>query len=448
MAPDKRAASPDSNASERPAKMPKQAPVDMKESAENNKLAETNVSSEDTKPAETDASAQNKPVGMSEKNEPAEQKELIETMTIPTDKKPSRFPHFEDGDVSMSLGVDLTLKLHGDKLRSACKLFADFDKLPVRFNLPTSDDVFATVVRLDTSDTNETSPSKNTRAVCANEAVFRYLYQQPVEITALLARGVTVLATRYGCLPAIKDALTMDILEASLGTRLFQDMPMPLLTAGYYLQNKRIFSEAMVHAVGHGLMAGEADKTMPSVVQKLLDLHQENLMATIDQHWAAMFAQLRSDNLPRLIASSFIREYISRNNLQLGHITKAVYNTMNSLRKMNSNKELLNFRTIQQVCDIDNGLQSISTFTDLIKNFDEEEYRDDLCAADAAFQCCVNPQSVEAELNSALERIKKSLIPLFKDDRDLGYFTRPFDGKYPWENDTEEESASSGTKQA
>ncbi|KAL1622245.1 hypothetical protein SLS56_008864 [Neofusicoccum ribis] len=313
------------------------------------------------------------------------------------------FPNFTDGDVTIFLG-DLELKLHSKTLCDTCDYFVKFDELPKHFILESSDsiDVVVPVYSLpddphcdDTeaaissninTDTNvhsiATAKSTGTsyRARTASEAIFRLLYRQPLLSTSPERLfDVASLATRYGCVDAVKDALILAILKACLGTRLLLEEPWTILNAAYNLRDESLFAEALLSVVSYG--GSNTRERLPGAVTDLVPSHTAQLKRKIQQCWkdalcyCSQIDGTKAGILPNALAAVLMQTYLQENVAYSSDssLDSQLYVNLVDLLKMSSIRPMLKYDLLAAVSDVDDSLCAAQGFIDTMASWHYEE---------------------------------------------------------------------------
>ncbi|KAK0664205.1 hypothetical protein DIS24_g494 [Lasiodiplodia hormozganensis] len=372
------------------------------------------------------------------------------TETAPPAKKAKAandFPLFDDGDVTICMG-NLIMKLHSKTLRGSCEYFANFEELPTRFVLKPNTASYAESYILvpATSDGNGVSDNEAQKdnfedALTVNENIFRLLYHKPISCTTQTPFSeITALAKVYGCIDAIRDDLITALLRVSLGSQMFRDGPDRLLYTGYYLRDKAIFTEALVHTVGQRKCDSEY---IPGNVKGLVTKCVAELEDKVGQCWEAAIRCCEADTISNAVAATLLRQYLDKRiPCILGSpLRTEVYNVFAALHRMEDVKVLLEIDLMTQVDTIDDALGAGVSFLrsfDADRLFEIEPSGDTQRSINKGLDCGVSRDEVVEELSDILKQVQYSIKPLFKGDRNVGYFTCfQFEGPFPWESLTD-----------
>lgn len=372
------------------------------------------------------------------------------TETAPPAKKSKAandFPLFDDGDVTICMG-NLVMKLHSKTLRDSCDYFANFEELPTRFVLKPETNVSAKSYMLvpATSDDNGGSDNEAQKdhledALTVNESIFRLLYHKPISCTTQTPFcEITALAKMYGCINAIRDDLITALLRASLGSQMFRHDPDRFLYTGYHLRDKAIFTEALVHTVGQRKCDSDF---LTEDVQGLVTKGVAELEDKVGQCWEAAIRCCEADTISNAVAATLLRQYIDKRiPCILGSpVRTKVYNVFAALHRMEDVKVLLEIDLMAQVDTIDDALGAGAFFVrnfDADRRFEIEPSGSTERSINKGLDCGLSRDEVVEELEDIVRQVQNSIKPLFKGDRNVGYFTCfQFEGPFPWESLTD-----------
>ncbi|KKY13370.1 hypothetical protein UCDDS831_g09064 [Diplodia seriata] len=378
------------------------------------------------------------------------------------------YPEYADGDVTITVSKDLTLRLHSQKLRSVSSYFALFidtatrlGLLPITFEPPpyrghTDDDeggsAFVVPLCIDGSrptipgvpnNNHETMMAR--RAHVANDAVFRALYKQPIAdgMTAADFLDAAELAAAYGCLPAARAGLIFAVMRRP-AEALYPKDPWSMLAAAYALRSKLVFEEAFIHVVGRWCEGEEEEnkkkkRKLPNVVAAMVARAAGGMEMEVQRCWRAV-TQLPSrwpkdHGIQGVLAVAVFRLFLAHfvgRKLDGSALRPGVYRVLEQLHQIDPDHDdvLVQFDPDRWLIERANGrgvqeggtivYQALSDYWFGYRGgFKRERERG---------------PGLRSELEAMLRLIRPLTKPLFKRERHLGYFSYlGFEGPFPWE---------------
>ncbi|KAL1643061.1 hypothetical protein SLS58_005030 [Diplodia intermedia] len=374
----------------------------------------------------------------------------------------SIYPNYADGDITITVGKDLTLRLHSQRLRSASYYFAriidtaaelglsriSFEFPPHRDYTTGDDDKGGSAFAVLPDDgsrppipgvSNNNNHGMMARARSANDAVFRALYKQPIAdgMTAADFLDAAELAGAYGCLPAARAGLIFAVMLRPAAA-LYPEDPWSMLAAAYALRSKFVFEEAFVHAVGRW-SGGEGEENkkkrrLPKVVAAMVARAAAGMESEVQRCWQEVLLvsgkPIEDQSLLSLLAMAifrlFLAHYVGRE-LDGSALRPEVYRVLEQLHQMDPDRDDL----LVQL-DPDKGRRQPPHESGTIVFPDSpglwEAY------GQGAFERAKRKRGpgIRGELKAMLRLIRPLIKPLFKGDRHLGYFSYlRFEGPFP-----------------
>ncbi len=262
-----------------------------------------------------------------------------------------------------------------------------------------------------------------------------HVVQYPTELGGKAAcfANLAKLVSDYGCGSDEYRELALGILKAGIGTDFVSTFCCEVLEAAYYLKDKDIFAEAMIHVAGqHGLFSEQIMELPPRLA---VGVHRfaSSLDSLVRRCWNSMTLDLRSHTLCQHLAVSFIHEYLHKEIDLFGPDSSAVYKALSYLHGPHAEVGLYKPSIVQSVGNIENAL------TKGEKSSKNSHNGRNLQNVRTALEEGVGEARLKSCFAAVLRDIRHNTELLLEGDRKLGYFTcLEFKGPFPWEEQSSE----------
>jgi hypothetical protein len=288
-----------------------------------------------------------------------------------------------------------------------------------------------------------------------HEILFRILYHQPVSFLDLdlpaeqLLLKLMDLTRVYDCLNHVKAQLTAEIYTGDCFEREeIAKHPAVFLNIANRLQNKRLFQEALQHAVGQTLKHNKDWDSLDKDVEEIVNECVDGLASRVKKACVSLYSvRMVPASLPDFVACSIFREFLLTHLATKRVASGEMFDTFRYLHKLVSGTELLETMElgwlVESAATIRSGAHEAISF---IEDQDDDSDRDWMQHRQSTLDGLYNvqhlgftPDRIKTVLKNLVTGAQKEIRPLMEAGADYGYFTCiDFKCLYPWEEDISE----------
>jgi hypothetical protein len=287
-----------------------------------------------------------------------------------------------------------------------------------------------------------------------HEILFRILYHQPVSFSdpdlpaEQLLLKLMDLTRVYDCLNYVKDQLTAEIYTGDcFGREEIAKHPAVFLNIANRLRNKRLFQEALRHAVGQTLQHNKDLDLLENDLKEIVNECADGLASRVKKACDSLYSvRVVGHYLSDFVACSIFLEFLLTNLATKRVASGEMFDTFQYLHKLVSGTELLETTGLGWLLEsaekIRSGTREAITFIENANDSDGDGTQYGPPYLDGLYEMQrlgFTPDWIKATLKNLVTRAQKEIQPLIEAGADYGYFTcMDFKCLYPWEEDTSE----------